>query len=130
MEKYSCKQKTRKIIFQINIKKKESDMNRRNILFLLCVLFLAALPWGINTADAGPGITNPCPPGQVCPEGPGFGTWFANSPAGFRTYGGITYYTGAPLRKFVDALPGLCAPGVPSAANNCIPVAVPDTNTY
>ena len=106
-------------------------MKRRNIFTLMIVLLLAvAFPWGINTAYGGPGITQPCPAGVSCPEGPGFGTYYANSPAGFRTYGGITYYTGAALRKFVDALPGLCAPGVPSAANNCIPVAVPDTTTY
>ncbi|MDA8431628.1 MAG: hypothetical protein M0Z60_01545, partial [Nitrospiraceae bacterium] len=105
-------------------------IKRRLIASFSAFLFALALSsWAVPVL-AGPGITNPCPPGEVCPEGPGFGTYFANSPAGSRTYGGITYYTGVPLRKFVDALPGLCAPNVPSAGNNCIPVAVPDTTTY
>ncbi len=103
-------------------------MKKRKLLVLLCILFLAALPWGIDPAHAGPGITNPCPPGQICPEGSGFGTWYANSPAGMRTYGGVTYSTGAPLRKFVDPLPGLCIP--PVTTPGCIPVAAPDTTTF
>ncbi|MDA8105302.1 MAG: multicopper oxidase domain-containing protein [Nitrospiraceae bacterium] len=105
-------------------------MKRRNNLVLVSVLLLAtAFPWGINTADAGPGITNPCPPDQICPEGPGFGTYYANSPAGIRTYQGVSYFTGGPLRKFVDSLPGL---GYANRNNlgQYIPVAVPDTSTF
>ncbi len=100
----------------------------RSLVLLTGLLMAAVMLWGLNVAYAGPGA--PCPEGLSCPAGPGFGTYYANSPAGFRTYGGITQYTGVPLRKFMDALPGLCAPGVPSLANNCIPVAVPDTVTY
>jgi FtsP/CotA-like multicopper oxidase with cupredoxin domain len=105
-------------------------MNRRKNFALIGVLLLAAtLSWGINTADAGPGITNPCPPDQICPEGPGFGTYYANSPAGIRTYGGVSYFTGGPLRKFHDGLPGLGS----ANQNNLgqyIPIAVPDTTTF
>ena len=105
-------------------------MRKSNVVTIVSLLLLAALvPLGFNSAEAGPGYAL-CPEGQICPQGPGLGTWYANSPAGFRTYGGATFYTGAPLRKFIDPLPGLCAPGVSSLTNNCIPVAVPDTTTY
>ncbi len=105
-------------------------MNRRKIVVLMCVLLLAvAFPWGTNTAHAGPGITEPCPEGVSCPEGPGYGTFYANSPAGIRTYAGVSYPTGGPLRKFVDSLPGLGS----ANQNNLgqyIPIAAPDTTTF
>ncbi|MDA8083866.1 MAG: multicopper oxidase domain-containing protein [Nitrospiraceae bacterium] len=104
-------------------------MTKSRVVVLLSLLLLAAAsPWGLNTAEAGPGYAL-CPQGQVCPQGSGFGTWYANSPAGFRTYGGTTFYTGAPLRKFIDPVPGLCTPGS-LLPNDCIPVAIPDTTTY
>jgi FtsP/CotA-like multicopper oxidase with cupredoxin domain len=89
-------------------------MNRRRFLAIMILLWvMAALPWGADVAQAGPGG----------------GTYYANSPAGFRTANGGTYWTGTPLRKFVDSLPGLGS----TNANNLgqyIPVANPDTTTY
>ncbi len=95
------------------------------------LLLAAALLWGTDPAYAGPGG----------------GTWFANSQAGFRVCpapGGGTMQcnTGAPLRKFVDSLPGLglsgCTVSVPAGTGTCnennlgnyIPVAVKDTTTF
>ncbi len=77
------------------------------------VLMAAALSWGIDVAQAGPGG----------------GTYYANSPAGFRTAPSGTVWTGTAPRKFVDSLPGLGS----TNANNLgqyIPVANPDTTTY
>ena len=89
-------------------------MARKRFLVVLFLLWaVAALPWGADVAQAGPGG----------------GTYYANSPAGFRTSPGGTYWTGTPLRKFVDSLPGLGS----TNANNLgqyIPVANPDTTTY
>ena len=89
-------------------------MDRRKILMIMVLLLtLAAIPWGIDIAQAGPGG----------------GTYYANSQAGFRTAETGTFYTGTPLRKFVDSLPGLGA----ANSNNLgqyIPVAVPDTTTF
>lgn len=116
-------------------------MNKIRVLFLLSLLIMAAAQLiGINVAHAGPGGTAVvCPPGKSCPDGPGFGTWYANSPAGLRTYGGVTYATGQPLRKFVDTLPGVGAPGctlgTPGTGTSCnennlgnyIPIAAKST---
>ena len=89
-------------------------MNRRRFLISMSLMLaMTIISWGSNPAHAGPG----------------FGTYYANSPAGFRTYEGLTFYTGQPLQKFVDPLPGICTPGV-SDPNFCIPLAVPDTATY
>ena len=86
-------------------------MTRRNLLmFMLVLLALAAVPWGIGVAQAGPGG----------------GTYYANSPAGFRTAATGTFYTGTPLRKFVDSLPGL-GPTHANNLGNFIPVATPMT---
>ena len=58
-------------------------MNKIRIMVLMSLLVMVvAQPLGINLAHAGPGGTNQCPPGQVCPEGAGIGTFYANSPAG------------------------------------------------
>jgi FtsP/CotA-like multicopper oxidase with cupredoxin domain len=64
-------------------------------------------------------------------------TYYANSPMGIQAdaLGAGTRDTGAALRKFVDALPGLGAPGFTGFAGNktdgtYIPVAVADTTTY
>ena len=100
------------------------DKRKRFILITL-LLFMAALPWGVDLAQAGPGG----------------GTWYANSPAG-----GVANVTGIPLRKFVDSLAGMaftgCTPGVgvsPTISGgtcnqnnlgNYIPIAIPDTGTY
>ncbi len=82
------------------------------------LLLIAALPWGVNTASAGPGG----------------GTYYANSPAG-----GLS---GTALRKFVDSLPGVGAAGCTVSAtpgtgtcneNNLgqyIPLAAPDKATF
>ncbi|HXU92535.1 MAG TPA: hypothetical protein VFP33_02645, partial [Gallionella sp.] len=62
-------------------------------------------------------------------------TYYANSPAGFRSdlsptaLPGAMVNTGVPLRKFVDSLPGLGATGV-NNLGQYLPVAVPDTTTY
>jgi FtsP/CotA-like multicopper oxidase with cupredoxin domain len=74
-----------------------------NLMLLLTAI--AAFPWGINMAVAGPGG----------------GTFYANSPAG-----GLS---GTALRKFVDSLPGVGA----ANQNNLgqyIPLATADTTTF
>ena len=65
-------------------------------------------------------------------------TYYANSPMGMQVdalTGAPTRDTGTPLRKFVDALPGLGAPAFLGAPGNLtdgtyIPVASPDVTTY
>ncbi len=81
-------------------------MNKRGFLLLIIglALIFAAIPLGIDPADAGPGTGATA--ALATPSG---GTFFANSPN---------------LRKFVDSLPGLG----PTGANNLgqfIPVATP-----
>src|SRR6185369_1149440 len=95
-------------------------MNRRTFWkSMQALLFITVLPWGVNTAGAGPGG----------------GTYYANSPAG-----GLS---GTALRKFVDSLPGVGATGCTVSAPNpgtgtCnennlgqyIPLATPDKATF
>ncbi len=89
-------------------------MDRRRILMIMILLLtLAAIPWGMDIAQAGQGG----------------GTYYANSPAAFRSAATGTFYTGVPLRKFVDALPGLGAANA-NGLGQYIPVANPDTTTY
>ena len=82
-------------------------MDMRKIFTLLVLLLaVAVIPATVDVADAGPGG----------------GTYYANTQSGFRTAATGSYYTGSPLRKFVDSLPGLGA----SHANNLgnfIPIA-------
>ena len=76
-------------------------MDRHSYLKLLYFLFAVAItiPMGSNLAQAGPGG----------------GTYYANSPAGGAS--------GTALRKFVDSLPGVGAPGciqsVPAGTGSC-----------
>src|SRR6185369_8913726 len=87
-------------------RKARLPMDRRTFWkSMQALLFIVALPWGVNTASAGPGG----------------GTYYANSPAG-----GLS---GTALRKFVDSLPGVGA----ANKNNLgqyIPLATPDTSTF
>jgi len=86
--------------------KKGETMGRETFWKLVqLLLVIAALPWGIESAQAGPGG----------------GTYYANSPAGGAS--------GAALRKFVDSLPGLGAANA-NDLGQYIPVAVPDTTSY
>ena len=94
-------------------------MGRR--LFKRILLTAAILLIGVGAAQAGPGG----------------GTWYANSPAGLQTTAFGVQDTGTPLRKFVDSLPGLGAPGCEPLttcnANNLgqyIPVAQADIDAY
>jgi FtsP/CotA-like multicopper oxidase with cupredoxin domain len=54
--------------------------------------------------------------------GPGGGTFYANSPAGGPT--------GTAIRKFVDALPGICEVSGANTLGQCIPLAAPDTSAF
>ena len=102
-----------------------SSMSATLILSLICILTInhaqAGAGWGNSTNATGAPIKVP--------------TYFANSPSGFRAdlsptaKPGAMVNTGAPLRKFVDTLPGLGAAG----ANNLgqyIPVAIADKTSY
>jgi hypothetical protein len=88
-------------------------MKKLTCLTLVGVAVVAiALQGGINPAQAN--------------TGPADATFYANSPSGIDPLGSDS---GAPLRKFVDSLPGLGA----ANANNLgqyIPIAVPDTLAF
>jgi FtsP/CotA-like multicopper oxidase with cupredoxin domain len=88
-------------------KQRRENMNNRRISKITpLMLTLCALPWGISTANAGPGG----------------GTFYANSPQGTYNVGATPHVTGTALRKFVDRIPGL---GLP----NCTVSAIPGTGT-
>lgn len=103
------------------------------------VMMAAAVPLaGIGTAHAGAGLADSFDQVGNPRKVP---TYYANSPSGLRAdpLGGPDIDTGRALRKFVDPLPGFCAPGpLPKVAggngtpltNKCIPVAVADTTTF
>jgi FtsP/CotA-like multicopper oxidase with cupredoxin domain len=117
-------------------------VNEVSVAFAKAIVLLSAAslalagPGQVPTGAAG-GYTSVDP--GVVPNN-GLGVWnvgsarptfYANSPSGFRIdpLTGLAIDTGAPLRKFVDGLPGLTAAG----ANNLgqyLPVAVPDATSY
>jgi FtsP/CotA-like multicopper oxidase with cupredoxin domain len=117
-----------------------THMGRRKLLFssAFIVALLAAIPWGAEKAQAGPGILAGPFGAYSSPSG---GTFYNNSPAGVwsaNINGNITATTdsGTPLAKFVDRLPGLGNGdgtkdklGV-NGLGQYIPVAVADTTTY
>ncbi|HMK44025.1 MAG TPA: hypothetical protein VK445_07805, partial [Dissulfurispiraceae bacterium] len=65
----------------------------------------------------------------VASAGPGGGTYYVNSPAGYRVGPSGAYWTGTPIRKFVHTLPGL-GPTNANDLGNYISVATPDTATF
>lgn len=77
----------------------------QKIILITCVCAIAILMNGINSAQAGPG----------------YGSYYANSPAG-----GVT---GTALRKFVDSLPGICEVSGPNNLGQCLPLASAATLT-
>jgi len=108
-------------------------------------LAMATLPWFVGPANAGPGWGDST---DILGNTIKVPTYYANSPAGLRLdpldpAGIATINTGAPLRKFVDGLPGI--PGFtgyntigapyynPDGTNNlgqAMPLAKADTTTY
>jgi FtsP/CotA-like multicopper oxidase with cupredoxin domain len=121
-------------------------MNKPKWFILITLLMIiAALPWGVNLAQAGPGTLA----GADASATPSGGTFYANSPAGTNQYcnaAGVcnptTSPSGPPLAKFVDRLPGLglagCTvsgtPGTGTCNENnlgqYIPIASPEKKIY
>ena len=79
------------------------DLQKILLVTLICAI--ALLMNGVNSAQAGPG----------------YGSYYANSPAG-----GVT---GTALTKFVDSLPGICEVSGPNNLGQCIPLASAATLT-
>ncbi len=86
-------------------------MARRFFSVIMLVVLLST--WCMDMADAGPG----------------FGTYFANSPAGSRTSPNGNFWTGTAIRKFAHTLPGLGS-GNANDLGQYIPVANPDTTAF
>jgi FtsP/CotA-like multicopper oxidase with cupredoxin domain len=92
---------------------------------------LSKLPTGTCRDAAGvvisPAVT--CLQDSDCPGYlPPFLVGASQFPGGATCSGPAVAGTG--IRKFVDALPGLCALGQRNALGSCLPLAVPDTTSY
>ncbi len=101
---------------------------QRSLIVMILLLAVAAIPWGVNVAHAGPG-GHDLPPRHHLPRGSRVRHVLRQQPGRFqdRSFGDVLDRNR--LRKFVDSLPGLGS----ANANNLgqyIPVANPDTTTY
>lgn len=56
------------------------------LIGLVMAVAVAAIPWGVDVAQAGPGD----------------GTYYANSPAGFRTSPSGTFWTGTAIYSCIN----------------------------